>query len=90
MNKHFKIDWVLRRQGPAESPPDENFPYGIAQDFTNGKLPACTVKLTYPAPGVGSWVVVCKRCGFQLITTAAGRADDPTQVKIPCKSAIDA
>lgn len=41
--------------------------------------------LKYPAPGVGSWVVACTACGFHAVITAACRADDPTQVLLPCK-----
>lgn len=87
MTRRFDIAWVWRSAEPAQSPPDENFPYGMALDFTKGEAKACLVKLPYPAAGVGTWVVTCGRCGFSAAVTAAGRADDPTQVKLPCKTA---
>lgn len=90
MSKGFEITFVWRSKEPAKHPADEAFPYGQAMDFTKGALPACVAKLQWPAPGVGSWAVKCLRCGFTAIVTAAGRADDPTQITIPCKSPVDA
>lgn len=88
MKPRFEITWVLRSKEPAQCPPDENYPYGIAQDISKGAARTCVAKLKYPAPGVGSWVILCKRCGFSAVVTAAGRADDPTQVTIPCKARL--
>ena len=81
----FSVRWVLRRKGLARSLPDPNYPYGIALDVSREGEPACECVLTYPAPGVGSWVLTCEVCGATAVVTAAGRADDPTKVRLPCK-----
>lgn len=82
--RRFEITWTERSKEPAKNPPDENYPYGMAMDFSQGEK-SCLVKLQYPAPGVGTWMLSCNRCGYTAAVTAAGRADDPTQVRIPCK-----
>lgn len=84
MSAH-EIEWRWRSREPAKCPPDENFPYGKATDISGGK-PSCEVELNYPAPGVGTWIITCGECGHRVGVTAAGRADDPTKVRFPCKS----
>jgi hypothetical protein len=80
------VHWLWRSHEPATQPPHPNYPVGVAIDVTKpGDLRACSVKLDYPAPGVGTWVLVCDACGMTLGVTAAGRADDPTMVKVACK-----
>jgi hypothetical protein len=79
-------EWVWRSHLPAQSPPDPEHPYGIALDVSRGARAACDLDLPYPAPGVGTWIVVCDVCGFSAAITAAGRADDPTKVRFPCKA----
>lgn len=82
----FEISFVWRSLKPATQPANEAYPLGQAMDLTNGALPACLAKLKWPAEGVGTWMVTCLRCGFTAAITAAGRADDPTQVLVPCKA----
>lgn len=81
----FTIEWGWRSNLPARNPPNPDYPYGIAMDLTHGVGAACEVVLAYPAPGVGTWTIVCDTCGRTAAVTAAGRPDDPTKVLIPCK-----
>jgi len=77
--------WAWRSREPAKNPPDPNYPYGIALDVSLGAAAVCDVVLDYPAPGVGTWIITCEVCGYTAAVTAAGRADDPTKVRLPCK-----
>jgi hypothetical protein len=79
------VDWHWRSREPAKNPPSPDYPYGIALDMAHPGRKACDVILTYPAPGVGTWFILCQECGYTVAVTAAGRADDPTKVRIPCK-----
>ena len=81
--KHL-IEFVPYGTGKAKEPPDPRFPLGVFRDVTQGKVPSCSVNLPYPAPECGYFVVRCALCQFSLAITAAGRPDDPVQVKIPC------
>ena len=83
--ERFDIKWIRRAPGPATQPPDPNFPFGMDHDFTRGSRPACRVALPCPAEGIGLWEITCKRCGFVVVCTTAGRADDPASITIPCK-----
>jgi hypothetical protein len=69
----------------AKCEPNPEYPYGIAVDATFGRGPGCETALPYPAPECGVWIVACSVCGLRLGLTAAGRADDPTKIKVPCK-----
>lgn len=82
----FTATWVWRSREPAKNPPNPEYPYGIALDMSAGRSPACEQVLPYPAPGVGTWVLACAVCDTRVLVTAAGRADDPTKVLIPCKA----
>ncbi len=64
--------------------PNPAYPNGIALDAA-GPAPGCEIALKYPAPCIGQWVVECATCGTSAAVTAAGRADDPASVRIPCK-----
>jgi hypothetical protein len=78
------LDWKWRSREPAKNPPNPNYPYGIALDMAHGRK-SCEVSLPYPAKGVGTWFILCEECGATFAITAAGRADDPTKVRVPCK-----
>jgi hypothetical protein len=70
---------------PQEAP-NPDYPEGIDLDPTEGApVQSCKVLLPYPAPRCGAMVVACKRCGFTLAATVAGRPDDPRSVRLPCK-----
>ena len=81
----FKVSWEWRSREPAKHPPDPDYPYGIAINLGRSRGPTCEAALPYPAPGVGTWFIVCERCGYSAAVTAAGRADDPTKVRVSCK-----
>lgn len=68
----------------AQCPPDLNYPNGKKFDLSAGR-PSCTVAIPYPAPECGQFLVVCKTCRFKGVITAAGRPDDPVEVKVACK-----
>ncbi len=80
----FAIKPRLRR-GPAECPPNPAYPDGIDVQEAAPGVPACRADLPYPAPERLVWQVTCRRCGYCLAVTAAGRPDDPRSVTIPCR-----
>lgn len=84
----FTISWGWRSRLPARNPPNPDYPYGMALDVSKGAADTCSVDLPYPAQGVGTHVVRCDLCGFVAVITAAGRADDPTKIKLPCKTVV--
>lgn len=78
------IEWLSRGR-PPEGRPDPRFPDGINVDLAGAGAAGCVVPLPYPAACVGAWVIRCSVCGVSVGVTAAGRADDPHTVRIPCK-----
>lgn len=84
MTKHA-IEFVKSGRGEAQCPPDPRYPNGVAADVTDGQIVSCFVKLPYPAPECGHFLVLCEKCGFSAAITAAGRPDDPVSIRIPCK-----
>ena len=48
----------------------------------------CRVELLYPAVGCGVWLVECDACGFRGGCTAAGGADDPRSMTVPCRPIV--
>jgi hypothetical protein len=81
----IKVRWASEGR-KAKSPPNPAYPNGIALDLTKGQELHCPVPLKYPAPEVGTWLIACETCGFTAAVTAAGRPDDPREVKLPCKA----
>lgn len=80
-----RVEFVRSGRGKAQCPSDPNFPAGIAFDLTRSlKAPSCDVKLPYPAPECGMWIVTCAKCAMVVAVTAAGRRDDPISVKLGC------
>jgi hypothetical protein len=84
--KH-QIEFVPNGRGKARNPPDPHYPKGVDVDLTLGKSPSCLVKLPYPAPECGHFLIRCSLCDFSVVLTAAGRVDDPVQVEMPCELA---
>lgn len=80
----IKVTWVSRRR-KAQNPSDPRYPKGIKLDVSHGHKPACRVKLPYPAPECGEFLVACDICNKLSVITVAGRADDPVSVKIACR-----
>lgn len=86
MNGQFYVQFQPSGRGQAQCEPDPNYPHGKAVDGMQKGQPGCTVTLPYPAPECGFYLVACKLCQLTVCITAAGRADDPTTVKVPCKT----
>lgn len=80
-----KIEFVPSGRGKARCAPDPAYPNGkkIECPYAEGK--SCLVKLPYPAPECGYWLVSCRDCGCQVAVTAAGRPDDPVSFYMPCQ-----
>jgi hypothetical protein len=81
----ISIRWV-KRGDKARSPANPAYPAGVVVDVTNGQKPFCTMPLLYPARCVGTWFLTCNICGLTAAVTAAGRADDPREVRLACKA----
>lgn len=80
----FKIEFVPSGRGKAQCAPDPRFPEGVHVDLKITGTPSCTAELPYQAPECGHFLVECRQCPFTLIVTAAGRADDPRSITMPC------
>ncbi len=74
----------------AECASNPAFPNGVDVDLSDCRFTACTVELPHPAECCGAWAIRCEKCGFSCAVTAAGRADDPRSVTMPCKSILEA
>jgi hypothetical protein len=80
----YDVKFVPSGRGKAQCPADPNFPYGVEIDGRREGLPFCTFALDYPAPECGVWLINCHGCHCTYAVTAAGRADDPVSITIPC------
>ena len=89
--EQFLIDFVPSGRGKAQCDPDPHFPNGkeIKIPSQLNQAPHCKAALPYPAPECGCYLVTCKKCGFSLAVTAAGRPDDPTSIEMFCKTKTD-
>jgi hypothetical protein len=83
MARH-RIKWKDSGLAPKEEP-DPAYPEGVDLDISEGKIPACTVSLPYPARRIGLYLVECELCRIRIACTTAGRPDDPRSIKIACK-----
>jgi hypothetical protein len=81
-NKHT-VTFHKSGRGKAQSPADPAYPNGMKID--TGVRPSCEVKLDYPAPECGQFLIVCNECKSNAVVTAAGRRDDPISVTVPCR-----
>lgn len=86
----FTVAWTWRSREPANSPPNPAYPKGMVVWVADKEARSCAVPLPYPAPGVGTWALTCNECGYTAAVTAAGRADDPFRVVLPCRRKADA
>jgi hypothetical protein len=88
------IEFVKSGRGKEKCKPDPIVPKGTVVNACRNDEPSCTVKLPYPAPECGHFIVRCKDCGLSVVATAAGRPDDPIRITMPCdlptKSAANA
>jgi hypothetical protein len=85
MTSH-SVTFVPSGRGKARCAPDPDYPRGKHVDASDGHLMVCRVTLPYPAPECGHFLVECEQCGLSAAVTAAGRPDDPLDVRVPCKS----
>lgn len=82
MSGLVSIEFIPSGRGKAQCPPDPRYPHGITIPYNAPHK--CLVELPYPAPECGVWRVECLTCGYSMLITAAGRADDPISVEVPC------
>lgn len=85
MYQAMSIEFRASGRGKAQCPPDGLWPEGKALDISDGRT-ACNVKLPYPAPECGAWLVRCMACGASVGVTAAGRPDDPVSIRLACSN----
>ena len=83
--QRFQVTWNDAGRD-AVLPADPAFPAGIEVDISESAARCCTARLDYPAPRCGAWLIECQICGATAAVTAAGRADDPVSVKLPCST----
>jgi len=81
----FLVDWVDGHRTSTYAA-DPSYPAGVAIDVALDAPKACRLELAYPAARCGMWVITCRRCGFAISLSTAGRADDPKSVRVPCKA----
>jgi hypothetical protein len=85
-DEQFNITWIDHGREP-KCAPNPNHPEGV--DARLGyETKSCITALPYPARRCGMYLVVCKRCGFRMGITTAGRPDDPRSVELPCKGSL--
>jgi hypothetical protein len=77
------VKFVKSGRGKARCAPNPDYPNGL--DIRIKERPACIVDLPYPAPECGHWAIEYRLCGLTVAVTAAGRADDPRSVQVPCQ-----
>ena len=82
--KFHSVDFFASGRGKAQCAPDPAWPTGKDLLVARPEETSCLVKLPYPAPECGCWVVHCELCNLSVAITAAGRADDPRSVLLPC------
>lgn len=74
-------------RGKAQCDADPLFPQGKNPDISKGEI-SCLIDLPYPAPECGIHIIHCHACDLKIGVTAAGRADDPKSVRVPCKGRV--
>lgn len=79
---------ATNRRGAPQCPANPAYPNGVDVDRVMLGVASCKTELPYPAPERLIWRVRCRRCGYVLLITAAGRPDDPRSVTLPCKEAL--
>jgi hypothetical protein len=70
----------------AQCAPDPRYPNGKDMDMAQARK-GCEIELDCPAPEIGHWFITCNVCGFTGVVTAAGRPDDPRNLRVACKTA---
>lgn len=76
-------------RGKAQCAPDPKFPNGMPVIIPAEEgAKRCEVALPYPAPECGLYSINCSLFRLSILITAAGRADDPISVSLPCKATV--
>lgn len=78
------IRWIDGGRWP-QNKPNPAHPKGVDLDTSEGREPACSTPLPYPAKRCGHFLVECQTCGLRVAVTTAGRPDDPRSLKVACK-----
>jgi hypothetical protein len=84
VESRFLVDWVDQHRTSTQAA-DPAYPNGSAIDVALDAMRACRVELQCPAERCGLWVITCRACGYSIALGTAGRADDPSSVRVPCK-----
>lgn len=90
-DQQFEVIWLDDGRDP-KCPPNPDYPKGIdvvvTKDGDTEKL--CVADLPYPAKRCGMYIVKCKLCGYTVMLTTAGRADDPRRITFSCNKVLTA
>jgi hypothetical protein len=88
-NDRFTIKWIDRGVEPKHKY-DPKHPQGVdIEIFDRENNPVCIAELPWPARRCGYYMVGCKRCGYTIMFTTAGRIDDPRSVMLLCNPPPD-
>jgi hypothetical protein len=87
-DSQFDVVWHDARKEP-QCEPNPAHPNGVDVDASLGSEPSCVVEVPYPAPRIGAHVIRCKRCGYSIAVSTAGRPDDPRSVRLPCQEKMN-
>lgn len=79
----LSCEFIASGRGKARCEPNPEYPDGIDIKLANG-VSSCLMDLPYPAPECGIIRVSCDTCKQAVGVTAAGRADDPRTIELPC------
>jgi predicted RNA-binding Zn-ribbon protein involved in translation (DUF1610 family) len=79
----YEVTFRPSGRGQAQCPSNPEYPNGVDVSCSNNPS-ARTVKLPYPAPECGLFIVRCTDCGYSIAVTATGRRDDPRSVRFAC------
>lgn len=85
MNGEFAVKFVPSGRGKVQCAPNPAYPDGINVRLAEN---GCLITLPYPAPECGHFEAQCKVCRRRIAITAAGRADDPRSVRVPCEGGV--
>jgi hypothetical protein len=79
----YTVTFAPSGDGKARCEADPKYPDGRKLDAA-GARPGCMFLLPYPAEECGVWLIHCHECDMRFGITAAGRADDPRLLRVPC------
>jgi hypothetical protein len=80
----LNVEWIDTEREP-QCAPNPAYPNGIDIDCSRNGEETCFTLLAYPAKRRGFYLVRCDKCKQAIAITTAGRPDDPSSLKVPCK-----